>query len=275
MEARIGIIGFGNMGSSIAERLKKEYPLFVFDKDKEKTCHLSGLGVSQNAIDLVKECAVIILAVKPQDFSGLLNTVKEAAADKLVISIAAGISTNFIEKKLTRARVIRAMPNLAAKIGKSIVCLAEGRSAQAEDLNLAQSIFKKLGQTLVIRENLMDAATAICGSGPGFLYHCLAEKNKDEIKKFAEESFLPRLQQVASNVGFTPEEARLLAEATVSGSIAFWEASQMPAAELARRVASKGGTTEAGLEVLRQGGALEEAVKAALKRAKELSQKIV
>lgn len=267
----IGIIGFGNMGSAIAGRLKADYRIFVFDKDKNKTNNLSDIKVARDTLDLINAVDIVILAVKPQDFNNLLEEIKRQAKEKLFISIAAGITTSYIEKYLGKARVIRAMPNMPARIGKGMTCLSKGRFAIEEDLNFTKQLFSRLGQTLILHEEMMDQATAISGSGPGYLYDWSVGRNIEEVKKYAQDIFIPSLTASAKAIGFFPEEANILARVTAEGSIVFLEKSNLSPSELKKQVASKGGTTEAALEVLHKGGSLEEAVKAALSRAKELS----
>ena len=136
MNKNIGIIGFGNMGSSLAERIKSEYRVYVFDKDNNKTKNLSRIETTRDISGLVKCSDVVILAVKPQDFAGVLAEIKDWIGTKLVISIAAGITTNHIEKALGRgARVIRVMPNMPAKIAQGISCLSRSGLASKKDLD--------------------------------------------------------------------------------------------------------------------------------------------
>ncbi len=148
----IGIIGFGNMGAALTGRLRERYSLFVFDKDRKKTKTVKAVNRAKNLKDLLANSEIVILAVKPQDFPALFREIKAYLKDKLVISIAAGISTRFIEKSLAKARVVRVMPNMPAKIGKGISCLAKGRFAKKADLVLAEKIFKGLGLTLILEE---------------------------------------------------------------------------------------------------------------------------
>ncbi|OGX15422.1 MAG: hypothetical protein A2166_04825 [Omnitrophica WOR_2 bacterium RBG_13_41_10] len=268
---KIGIIGFGNMGSAIAEGIKKDYPVIVFDKDKSKTAKISGIKLAQNNIDIVKSSDIVILAVKPQDFEKLLEEIKGVVEDKLIVSIAAGITTSYIETRLDKARVIRVMPNLPAKVRKGMICLSRGSFAHEDELNLAKALFDYLGKTLLIEENQMNAATAVSGSGPGFLYDQIQGKTKEEIKDYIV-SFTTSLTNSAINIGFSKPVAEVLAQTTASGSIAYLEQMHLSPEEAKKQVASKGGTTEAGLEVLHKGGSLSEAVKAALRRAQELSK---
>ena len=141
----IGIIGYGNMGSSIAQGLKSKYQLYVFDKDKNKTKDAQGIKITDSLSDLAIQADILFLAVKPQDFDGVLTELKDKTAGKLIISIAAGITTSYIEKLLPQARVIRAMPNIGVKIGQSVTCLCAGALATGDDLALARDLFSCLG----------------------------------------------------------------------------------------------------------------------------------
>ena len=278
---KIGIIGFGNMGSCLAERIKsKDLKVWAFDKDKAKITKPAGVGVARDNIDLVKHVEVVILAVKPQDFDKVLDEIKKKIKVKLVISIAAGIPTTYVEKKLEDTegiRVIRAMPNMPARIGEGITCLSKGEFASDQDLDFARRIFNKLGETLILGEERMDAATAISGSGPGYCYDLMESQGVDasneyELERFRD-GFILLLAGAAVNIGFSPTYAMILAKSTAIGSIDLLKQSKLSPAELKRQIASKGGTTEAALEVLHRGESLDNAVKAALARAKELSMK--
>jgi pyrroline-5-carboxylate reductase len=278
MNTTIGIIGFGNMGSAIAEQLKRDYQILCFDKDSTKTEDLPRIRVAKGIEDLVKRTEVIILAVKPQDFDPVLGSMKGLAKDKLIISIAAGITTDYIEKMLGPVRVIRAMPNIAAKIGEGVICLSKGRFASEEDFDLAENLFDYLGESKRIEEEKMDAATAVSGSGPGFCFALSQSQridtgNIEEFSKFVRETFIPSLRQAAESVGFSREEAEFLSVNTGNSCIGLLVKTKLPAEELKAQVTSRGGTTEAGLEVLRNGGSLTEAVLAAKKRAQELSRR--
>ncbi len=272
---KIGIIGFGVMGLAIGERLKSRYSITVFDKNTEKTKNLLGIAVSPDIIDLTKEASIILLAVKPQDIDEVLNDIKDYAREKLVISIVAGVSAGYIESRVGDIRLIRAMPNLPLRIGKGVTCICKGNFSGSDDLNLAKSLFDYAGTTLVIKEEMMNAATAISGCGPAYLYYFMQNKvfsNDSELTGFIEDFFIPSLKASAEILGFTPQEAQLLAEATTNGSMELLKASNLPASELKEQVTSKGGATEAALEVFNKGGSFEEAVEAAFNRAIELSR---
>ena len=303
MNKTIGIIGFGNMGSAIAERIKSAYKVIVFDKDKQKTkplvekssssgCHgtvpanaknllLEGncpdqiITASKDIADLLKQSDVIILAVKPQDFDIILNEMKDCIKNKLIISIAAGITTSYMEKYLGKVRVIRAMPNIAAKIGEAETSLCRGRYTLGKDLDFAKELFDLIGKTWILKEEMIDAATAISGSGPAYIYYDM-ETNKYDPKNLPaliEQCYIERLEKAAEKVGFDAETALELAQSTTASSISLSAATGISPADLRKLVTSKGGTTEAALEVIINGGSWEEAALAAKKRAEELSKK--
>lgn len=279
MKKNIGIIGFGNMGRAIAEQLKADYQIYCFDKDASKISGLLNMRAFSKVQELIKKVDVVLLAVKPQDFYALLNEIKPLIKDQLLISIAAGISTSFIEDIFGIVRVIRAMPNMPAKIGQGITCLSKGKFASEQDFDFSENLFVYLGETIRIEECLMNAATAISGSGPGYFYDLLESENIDinnanAVKEFARREFIPRLKQAAKAIGFKEEDADILAVSSGNGSVALLTKTKFSPAELKEQIASKGGTTEAALEVLHKGGSLEEAVKAALKRAEELSKSL-
>ncbi|PIP20375.1 MAG: hypothetical protein COX40_05075 [Candidatus Omnitrophica bacterium CG23_combo_of_CG06-09_8_20_14_all_40_11] len=275
MRKNIGIIGFGNMGSAIAERIKTKYKVWVFDKDKNKTKNFKGINIADNNVDLVNKVQIIILAVKPQDFEEVLTAMKDNIKNKLVISIAAGINTGYIEERLGQVRVIRVMPNIAARIGEGMTCLAQGKFACLDNLDLARNLFDCLGETLVIDEGMMNPATAVSGSGPAYVCNFLESRglNPKNIPEQKKNDFLDDFQKAAEGVGLNAEEARFLVNTTFNGTISFLRRQNLSPSELRRQVTSKGGTTEAAFEVLNRGGSLMEAVKRAAERAKELSRR--
>lgn len=274
MKEIIGIIGYGNMGSAIGQQLKSKFKILVFDKDKSKTDNLLDIKIAHDAKDFVKRSDILLLAVKPQDLNRLLKEIKNYVEGKLIISIAAGISTRYIQRCLGQIRVIRAMPNLPAKIGKGMICLCRGDFADDNDLDFAKKLFDNLGDTMVIKENLMNAATAISGSGPGFFYHLIQDKQQDQWDEYGRNVFIPKLSEVAQSnaVGFSQQQAQVLTEATVQGSIALLKATGLSPKTLSIQVTSKGGTTEAGLKVLNSIDSLEVSIIAALERAEEFSR---
>lgn len=204
--------------------------------------------------------AAVVIALKPQVLkkeTALLAAL--GGTDALVVSIAAGVSTRFLASGLgARTRVVRAMPNTPGSIGRGITVLCAGSRLSKADRALAEGLMSALGETLWLSdEKLMDAVTAVSGSGPAYVF-LLAEA----------------LAQAGRAEGFDAATAEKLARATVSGAGALLDTDRRPAAELRREVTSAGGTTEAALEILMGNNGLprlmRRAVAAARKRGKAL-----
>lgn len=263
---KIGIIGCGNMGQALIKGLlAKGYlrsrELICADKDKSKANFVRlryRVSLSSSGADLVRSCQVIILAVKPQDADALLRTMPAKLKGKLWISICAGLTTTGLEKRLGKVAVVRAMPNMPAQALQGITALAPGRYASAKDRKAARSIFACVGEVVEVKERLMDALTAISGSGPAYFFY-LTEKLIASAKK----------------LGLSEELAQKLVRQTALGSALLIKQSAQSPQELRQRVASKGGTTEAALKVLEKkalGKILDQAVAAAARRSRQLRQ---
>jgi len=282
----IGIIGFGNMGRAIGERISKDYSVLVFDRYESKLFSPDNdfYKKCKSAKELVEESSVIILAIKPQDFDNLINEIYPFHENKLFISIAVGISTKYLESKLPTARVIRVMPNLPAQIGKGLSVLSAGFSANSDDINLTEEVFLCVGKTLLMDEKFMNIVTAISGSGPGFYFRLVDPyptlpliKGEDKGGGLSSrEQFLPEfissLQKIAEDFGFSSDQARILAEETGKGSEAYLREMKIDPKIACQKVTSKGGTTEAGLAVLKNLDSLKNAIISAEKRAEELNK---
>jgi len=255
----VGIIGCGNMGSSIAQGLKSRYPLFVFDKDKNKTKDVQGIKIADNLSDLANQADILLLAVKPQDFDSVLTELKDKTEGKLIISIAAGITTSYIEKQLPQARVVRAMPNMPLVIGEGITALVKGVFADDKDLRTAVEMFEAFGTAVTIeKEELINAVTAISGSGPAYLFY-----------------FVMAISEAAKELNLDEDTANKLVYHTISGSVNLLNKENFDAISLIGKVASKGGTTEAALKIFDERGMnkiILNAIMAAYKRAGELSR---
>ncbi len=273
---KIGIIGYGNMGSAIAERVKIKYSVSVFDKDKAKTKNAKGIKVKNSIIDLVNRSEVIILAVKPQDFNDVLREIKNLIKDQLIISIAAGVSTKYIQKILGKGRIIRTMPNLPAQIGKGTIGICRSSSAKKKDLIFTKQLFARLGTVIIVDEKEINKVTAASGSGPGFFARLIELEKIDSSDHEKVVAFItniiPSYFRAVEKLGLDKHKARLLATSTGVGTADYLHTSGLTAEELRKKVSSKKGTTEAGLKKLRGVATLLETLKAAVKRAKELSK---
>ncbi|MDO8488772.1 MAG: pyrroline-5-carboxylate reductase [Candidatus Omnitrophota bacterium] len=275
LRKKVGIIGCGNMGGAIAEGIKNKYAVCVFDKDKNKINALKNITVVSNPVELAKQCEIIILAVKPQDFDRLLNEIKDFVRHKLIISIAAGITTGYIEKILGQVKVIRVMPNIAVKIAKGETGICKGSYAKEEDLLLAEKIFNIVGKVWKLSEDDIDSVTAISGSGPAYIFYDMEIKNIDPLKVpiELEDEYIRKLTDAAIAVGFNPKIALDFAACTTASSISLLAQGGGSPAQLRKMITSPGGTTEAALKVITNGGSWSEAALAAKRRAQELSKK--
>jgi pyrroline-5-carboxylate reductase len=206
--------------------------------------------------------AAVVIAIKPQVLKGeddLLGTLGKTGA--LVLSIAAGIGTALLGSKLGNdTALVRAMPNTPGAIGRGITVLCAGGKLSAKDRDLAEALMSALGETLWIDdEALMDAVTAVSGSGPAYVF-LTAEV----------------LAAAGRAQGLDAATAERLARATVAGAGALLAADTRPAADLRKEVTSPGGTTEAALNVLMGADGLEplmrRAVEAATRRGKDLGK---
>jgi pyrroline-5-carboxylate reductase len=260
----LALIGAGNMGAAILEGLLvRKYAaagsIWVYDKIAAKAGEARDrwkVHAAATAAEAVRAAGSILLAVKPQDLAAVLAEVRsEAKAGQTWISILAGVPRQKIMDGLgTGPAVVRAMPNLGAKVGEAVTALTGPESALAA----AEEIFACCGKTVRLAEEHFDLVTALSGSGPAYFF-----------------LLMEMMAQAGVENGLSPEAARLLAVQTAVGAGLMAQREPVPPAELRRMVTSKGGTTEAALKVLEDGGwprIFGEAVRAALKRGRELSR---
>ena len=222
-------------------------------------------SLDQVAFDFSKN-NVVVMAIKPQDFNvaakSLATKLKHASLPgPLILSIAAGIRLKDMSRWLDHSRCVRAMPNTPALIGKGITGLFADGAVNASDRNLAQTICNAVGQSIwVPEEALMDAVTAVSGSGPAYVF-----------------AFLEAMQSAGEKLGLDAVSARKLAYATLEGASQLAHNSDEHAGVLRERVTSKGGTTAAALEVMKQEGwneILEKAIAAASQRGKAMGDEL-
>jgi pyrroline-5-carboxylate reductase len=197
----------------------------------------------------------ILLGIKPQLLAEVAPRVAPLAGPGTVLfSILAGVELAVLETRFPRAGgIVRVMPNLSAALGKSPIALAS-RGLEPPGQVAAVELLEPLGTAEWIPEEEFDLVTALAGSGPAFVYR-----------------FIDALAQAAATLGLADEQARRLALATVDGAAALATASPHDPGELARRVASPGGVTQAGLDALDQGGSLGRLVTETLRAARDRS----
>jgi pyrroline-5-carboxylate reductase len=264
----LGIIGGGNMAEAIVRGLLRKGTvaaggIIVADVSVERRQLFQsqlGVGAVEDNKCVAGDSRLLLLCVKPQQMAAALAGVAETIeANTLIVSIAAAVSTTFIEKALgSRAawRVVRAMPNTPMLLGEGIAAICRGRNATADDLGRARSIFESAAVVIETTEERMDAVTAVSGSGPAYFFY-LAEQ----------------LAKAAIDLGIPPDQAHLLAARTALGAGRMLAESRESPGELRRKVTSPGGTTEAAIAHLDSAAwpaATVEAVKAAAARAGKL-----
>jgi pyrroline-5-carboxylate reductase len=266
IDRKVAFLGAGNMaGALIAGIIRSgtsSTQIWATVRRAERADELSrahaGLHVGQDNLTAATEADVIVLAVKPQGMDKLVKQIAPAIdANKLVISIAAGVPIAAIEKRLGAAtRIIRAMPNTPAVVGLGATALSGGEHATEADLQLASKIFQAVGITTIVDENLLDAVTGLSGSGPAYVFLVIEALSDAGVK-----------------VGLSRHVALKLAAQTVFGSAKMLLETGAHPGTLKDQVTSPGGTAIAGLHTLEAGGlrtTLMDAVEAATRRAKEL-----
>jgi len=247
--AVFGVIGIGNMGFAILSGLvnkgfvqPNETVAFDIDDDKSDRAHDIGSRVASSIDDLVTSSDTVILAVKPQQIDECLAAViHQATGKELFVSIAAGISTGYIEHRLgDMPRVVRVMPNTPALVGAGAAALCGGQYASREDVEYVRDMFATLGEAVVVDEPMMDWVTALSASGPAYFFY-----------------LVEAMVRAATDGGLPEELAERLARQTFIGAARLLEESGERADVLRRNVTSKGGTTEAALRVMEQEGVAE------------------
>ncbi len=263
------------MGQAIAEKINVNYRVLVFDKDQAKIKDLIGINRAVDLSQLLKSSQAVILAIKPQDFDSVLAQIRDNLRGKLVISIAAGMTTEFMQKILGEVKVVRVMPNLAVRIAASTTAICKGAFASQGDLKFTAKLFACLGKVFVLPEWQMDAVTAISGSGPAYIFYDMEINHRDPVKitKELQEEYTRKLCESARAVGFDPKLAQELARSTAGSSIRLAAQRIQTPAQLRKLVTSPGGTTEAALQVISAGGSWPQAALAAKKRAQDLTKK--
>ena len=260
---RIAFIGGGNMASAIIGGLIRQglpatQVMVVEPFEATRVLLKSQHGVQAHPTPgpFLADADLIVWAVKPQSFREAAAPVAPFAGRALQLSVMAGIRAADIAAASGSARIVRCMPNTPALVGRGMTGLFDASGAPA-DRQLAETVIRTTGDVLwVEREELLDAVTALSGSGPAYVFY-----------------FLEAMQQAGAELGLTATQARRLAVGTFAGGTQLAADSPEPLATLRERVTSKGGTTHAALTALEQAGvkaAFVKAMHAACVRAAEL-----
>jgi pyrroline-5-carboxylate reductase len=259
------LLGAGKMGGALldgwlARGLSPKKIAVIEPQPPKGLKTLTRRGLKLNPKSKIKSVSAIVIAVKPQSASAALPALAAYAHKSTVaISIMAGRTVGFIEKSLPGAAIVRAMPNMPAAIGRGITVAVPNARVSAKQRKLAGALLAAIGTVEWVRdETLMDAVTALSGSGPAYVF-LLAEA----------------MTKAGIAAGLPPKLAATLARETVAGSGELLHRSPIDAGTLRQNVTSPGGTTAAALEVLMGPGGfdalLTRAIAAATQRGRELA----
>ncbi|MGP8319604.1 MAG: pyrroline-5-carboxylate reductase [Methanosarcinaceae archaeon] len=265
---KMGFIGAGKMGEALIRGIinagvvnsSSIYASDVYEAGLKRLRNELGINISTNNIVTVSSSDILILAVKPQILASILSGIKESVTpDKIVISIAAGVSLVDIESGLNPGtKVIRVMPNIAATVAEAASAICISANASIDDAECALEIFRAVGSAIMVPEYLMDAVTGLSGSGPAFIF--------------------PVIEAMADGAvyeGLDRHSALMLAAQTVLGAAKMVLETNTHPGELKDMVTSPAGTTIRGVYELEKKGiraAFMDAVIAASNRSKELGK---
>ncbi len=266
VDGRIGIIGAGNVGEALISGLLKAKvssidKVMASDIAQQRCEYITNkykIFCTQNNAEVLSQSSVVILCVKPKDIKNVLEEIKpKINPSHLLISIAAGVSINYIQKLIgNKIQIIRGMPNIAVLIREGMTVLSNANNVVGKNLETAMKIFSSVGKVIFLDEKLLDAVTGLSGSGPAYIYIVIEALSDAGIK-----------------VGLSREISTLLAAQTTLGAAKMvFETKEHPA-KLRDMVTTPGGVAIDGLIELEEGKlriTLINAVVKATQKAKEL-----
>jgi pyrroline-5-carboxylate reductase len=268
---KIAFLGAGNMAEALVKgllRAKVAEPeeIVCSDRRAERGPELTrryGVGFTTSNRSAAQQADIVVLSVKPQVMNKLLDEISPVIDEtKLVISIAAGVPLEAVERKVGHGiRIIRTMPNTPALVGAGATAIARGEHATDDDLLQAKALFDAIGRSVVVDEPLLDAVTGLSGSGPAYIFLVIEALSDAGVK-----------------MGLDRQTSQSLAAQTVFGSAKLLIETGEHPGKLKDQVTSPGGTAIAGLHTLEAGGlrtTLMNAVEAATKRSHELGKRFL
>jgi pyrroline-5-carboxylate reductase len=263
---KTGIIGMGNMGEAILKALLKngtqKTSILCAETKSARAGFIMktyGMKCYENPEEIVKKTDFLILAVKPQDSKDVLQKITPLLTEnKVLISIMAGITTSNILSIVGKAvKVVRIMPNICVKIGEGAMGLTSNKMVGTEEVESVKTMFSSMGKIVEVGEDLMDAITAIGGSGPAFVLF-----------------FLESMIDAGVKLGLPRDKSTIISSQVMKGTIKMLDAENLHPTIMREMITSPGGTTIAGLATMEQGafkGIVIRAIEDACKRSKELS----
>ncbi|MFT5890431.1 MAG: pyrroline-5-carboxylate reductase [Dokdonia sp.] len=265
---KILVIGAGNMGLTYAEgmsksKLLKKRNIMVLDSSEEKLKELdqiSHFDAFKELEDCVPEADIIFIAVKPYQAEKLFNRIRPLVkSEQILISIMAGTTIVSIKELTGLTKIVRAMPNLPAKIGKGLTSFVASPEVSRVELLTVESLLDTTGKSILVSdENFIDASTGISGSGPAYVFY-----------------FMQSMMEAALQMGFSKNVSKILVSQTFTGAIELFNQNNLSPNSWMDKVASKGGTTRAALDSMEDnnvGELIKEAAFAAFDRAVELGK---
>jgi pyrroline-5-carboxylate reductase len=264
---KILIAGYGNMGRTYAHSfinsrfIEPQNLLGLTRRPVTETDLIKGLAPDNfytQTDHFITACDIMLLAVKPQDFATLARHLKPYLhKEQIIFSLMAGITVATISAELGCHKVVRAMPNLPAQIGMGMTVFTCSTAIDKKELFIMQNLINTTGKSVYVEdERMIDAATAISGSGPAYVYY-----------------YMQAMIDAGVAMGFSPSQAELLVNQTLMGAVHLHNQNDYTCREWIQKVASKGGTTEAALGVFEQqqvAAGIQLGLQAAFNRAKEL-----
>ncbi len=238
---KLGFIGAGEMGGAIIRGLLasgwKAADILASVHTPEsanRLCNTLGIAAYTDNLRVMQGADRLFLAVKPAQMPEVLAQLADAhLAPKPLVSMALGWTVEKIQRVLPGWPVVRMMPNTPLALGEGVTLFQFSSQVSAQDRQEIRALFNSMGKTFEITPDLFDVSTALSGSGPAFVY-----------------SFIDALSQAAQQEGVDETTARQLAVQTVIGAAKMVEKEEISPAQLARKVATPGGCTAAGMEVL-------------------------
>ena len=261
---RIGVIGAGQIGSAIAKALASSgrYQVMASRRNIERIKHLERLGVrltSDNRL-VAESSEVVFLAVKPHKVAEVLREIADLLEGKLLISVAAATPISKIASLAPKAKIIRAMPNVGLIVKASFTAYAKGPNVSDQDIKILHEILGELGSFMEVDEELMDAITALSGSGPAYVA-----------------LLIEAMAYAGLKVGLPRDLAYQSSAYTVYGTAKLFLEEKLHPSMIKEMVLTPGGTTIEGIFYLEEGGvrtAVMKAVEAATRRAREIAEKL-
>lgn len=266
---KIGIIGTGNMATSLIKGFKsqKKNKIYCFDLDPKKLSFFKkagGVKIATNNKEVVEKSEIIFLCVKPDSISIVLEEIKKTLTPKkLLVSIAAGVKISYIEKYIGRNfKIIRSMPNLPCLVSKGVFGFKANSRADVKDIESFLLLVSTVGKAFEIKkEKDFDYVTAISGSGPAFLAEYIAAQ-----------------LVYAGSKGLSSSLAKQLVFETIVGAVEYLKVTGVSPSAFVDLVSSPGGTTVEGVNVLKNKNFTNIIIKcfdSASKKSKEIADKLV